>query len=60
MTVAEAAARLGIAPRTVRAQIATGRLAATKRGRDWDLTPATVERYRRDTLGKPGPKGGKP
>jgi hypothetical protein len=35
LTLAEAAAESKIAPVTLRAQIANGRLVATKRGRDW-------------------------
>jgi excisionase family DNA binding protein len=35
LTTTEAASRLGITPRRVRALIAAGRLAATRIGRDW-------------------------
>ena len=45
MTVNQAATILAIQPATVRQAIASGRLKATKRGRDWWLTPSEVERY---------------
>ncbi len=54
MTLNEAAARLGVSPITLRAQIANKRLKATKRGRDWFVGPAEVERYERESLGRPG------
>ena len=54
MTVAEAAASLGIAPATLRQQIANGRIRATKHGRDWWIPRREVERYRRENLGRPG------
>jgi hypothetical protein len=34
--------------------IKAGTLRATKRGRDWHITPAAVEAYRSGSLGKPG------
>ena len=46
MTLKEAAASLGLAVQTLRTQIKLGVLPATKRGRDWFVTPAAVERYR--------------
>ena len=42
----EAAKILGLAPSTLRHQIANGRLRARKVSRDWYLTPEEVERYR--------------
>ncbi len=51
MTVNEAAARLGVAASTLRVQIGKGKLRATKRGRDWDVLPREVERYRQESLG---------
>jgi excisionase family DNA binding protein len=54
MTTKEAATALGLKPVTIRAAIANGSLKATKRGRDWHITPAAVEAYRADSLGKPG------
>ena len=52
MTLIEAAERLGVVAATLRQQIANGKLRATKRGRDWWVTPAEVERYRQQSLGK--------
>ena len=54
MTLDEAAAALGLSTVTLRSQIANGRLRAVKHGRDWWLTPGEVERYRADSLGRPG------
>ena len=58
MTTAEAAARLGLAPATVRRQIEQGRIGARKVGRDWQVTPREVERYRAESLGRPGRRAG--
>ena len=54
MTTNEAATLLGLQPVTIRAAIKAGTLRATKRGRDWHITPAAVEAYRASSLGKPG------
>lgn len=51
MTTAEAAESLGITPHTVRVQIANGKLRARKVGRDYNIAPSEVERYRRASLG---------
>lgn len=60
MTLAEAAAALGMSPVTLRAQRANGRFAAEKVGRDWLTTPEEVERYRAASRGKAGrPEGAK-
>jgi Helix-turn-helix domain len=57
MTLVEAAAKLGIAPDTLRWQIHKGQLrGARKIGTTWWVTPGAVERYRRDHLGQMGPK----
>lgn len=48
MTVNEAAARLDVAPVSVRNAIARGKLAATKRGRDWWIEEADVDRYAKE------------
>lgn len=48
VTVNEAAELLGLAPVTLRIQIGKGKLRATKRGRDWWITPKEVERYRQE------------
>lgn len=54
MTTNEAAALLGLDPHTVRVQINRGKLRAERRGRDYWIKPAEVERYRATLLGKPG------
>lgn len=46
VTLVEAAAMLGVTPATLRQQIANGKLRARKVGRDWQVTPREVERYR--------------
>jgi excisionase family DNA binding protein len=56
MTLKEAAASLGLSPDSLRSQIRNDRLKATRRGRDWWVTPSAVEAYRRDHLGQMGPK----
>jgi excisionase family DNA binding protein len=58
VTLIEAGALLSVTPDTLRQQIARGRLRATKRGRDWSVTPREVERYHharriRGKAGKP-------
>jgi excisionase family DNA binding protein len=45
MTLKEAADRLGVAPSTLRVQLRNGKLRGVKRGRDWWITPAEVDRY---------------
>ena len=52
LTLAEAGDRLGLSAHTLRHQVAYGRLKATKVGKTWVTTPAEVERYRRESLGK--------
>lgn len=59
MTLAEAAALLGVTAGSLRHQIANGSLRATKRGRDWWVTRPEVERYRRESLGRPGRRAAK-
>ena len=46
MTLIEAAAILGTSPDNLRGAIARGSLRARKVGRDWQVTPTEVERYR--------------
>ncbi len=46
VTLIEAAALLGLDPSTLRWQIRKGKLKAKKVGRDWQVTPREVERYR--------------
>lgn len=48
MTLTEAAAILGVTADTLRQQIIRGKLKASKRGRDWWVTKAEVERYGRE------------
>lgn len=54
VTLAEAAEALGIAPVTLRAQAAHGKLRARLIGKTWVTTKAEVERYRREHLGQVG------
>lgn len=54
LTLAEAAARLGVAQSTLRNQVKAGRLQARKLGKTWITTGAEVERYRSESLGQPG------
>lgn len=51
LTVREAAERLGVSPTAVRQQIASGRLAAVKRGRSWWLDERMVQRMVRQPTG---------
>jgi excisionase family DNA binding protein len=60
VTLKEAAARLGVMPATLRQQIANGALQATKRGRDWWVTPAQLDAYRTRSLGRPGRRPNRP
>jgi excisionase family DNA binding protein len=59
MTLRQAAASLGVTPDSLRQAIARGALKAEKHGRDWWVTPFEVERYRRESLRRPGPKPGR-
>jgi len=43
----EASRQLGVAHDTLRAQIHRGKLLAVKIGRDWLVSQAEIERYRR-------------
>jgi hypothetical protein len=54
ITLAEAAAELGIASVTLRAAVGRGRLRARLIGKTWVTTRDEVERYRRESLGQPG------
>ena len=55
LTMAEAVEESGLAAQTLRAQIANGRLPATKRGRDWSIGRTALMNYMesRDTRGRP-------
>lgn len=57
MTLAEAATILGLSPDTLRWQVRNGKLKARKVGPIWTVTPAAVEKYRREHLGKRAPAG---
>lgn len=48
VTLIEAAAKLGTSPDNLRGAIKRGALKAVKHGRDWWVTEAEVERYRRE------------
>lgn len=48
MTLKEAATLLGTTPDNLRGAIARGALKASKHGRDWWVSKAEVERYRRE------------
>ncbi len=54
LTLAEAALRLGRSPSTLRHQVKAGRLRARLVGKTWVVSEREVERYRADSLGKPG------
>jgi excisionase family DNA binding protein len=56
MTIQEAAEKLGLADVTLRRQAVSGSLQAVKIGRDWLVTPAAVDAYRADHLGRRKPK----
>ena len=49
MTLTEAAELLGLAPSTLRHQIANGSFKAEKRGRDWWVSTREVYRYRKES-----------
>lgn len=54
LTLTEAARGLGVRTATLRAQIARGRLAAERRGRDWHITSTEYDRYKSEVqLGRP-------
>jgi excisionase family DNA binding protein len=54
LTLAQAGALLGVSPATLRSQVRNGRLRATLVGKTWVVTPDEVERYRVESLGRPG------
>jgi len=53
-TLNEAAELLGLAPSTLRHQTRNGKFDAFKMGREWFVTGAEVQRYRREHLRKDG------
>jgi excisionase family DNA binding protein len=56
LTLKEAAAELGVDPATLRQQIKAGALRGKRFGPVWTITRAELERYRREHLGRFGPK----
>lgn len=54
LTLAEAGDRLGLSASTLRNQVKRGRLHATLIGKTWVVTEREVERYRAESLGRPG------
>jgi len=56
LVLSEAAERLGLRPVTLRTQIKNGVLKARRLGSQYVVTEREVERYRREHLGKVGPK----
>lgn len=54
LTLAQAAAQLGLAASTLRVQVNKGKLKAELIGKTYVVTPAEVERYRRDHQGQIG------
>jgi hypothetical protein len=54
ITLAAAGALLGVSPATLRNQIHAGRLRGILVGKTWVVTPREVERYRAESLGRPG------
>jgi excisionase family DNA binding protein len=57
LTLAEAGDRLGLSASTLRTQVRRGRLRATMVGKTWTVTEREVERYRAESLGRPGRHG---
>lgn len=54
MTLREAAEELGVTAGMLRVQISNGRLRARKIGPIWTISRMELERYRRESLGRPG------
>jgi excisionase family DNA binding protein len=54
LTLAEAAARLGLSASTLRWQITNGKLKAVKVGPVWTVSERELARYQRDSAGQPG------
>jgi excisionase family DNA binding protein len=53
-TLAEAAAVLGLSAATLRNQIRNGRLRGRLVGKTWTVSERELERYRVESLGRPG------
>ena len=54
LTLAQAAARLGLSPSTLLTQVQRGKVRARKVGPIWTVSETEVERYRADSLGRVG------
>ena len=54
LTLAQAAAHLGLSPSTLRNQVKAGRLRARMVGKTWTISERECERYRTESVGKPG------
>jgi len=54
LTLAQAAEQLGLSPTTLRNQVLAGKLRAELVGKTYVVTPAEVERYRAERLGRIG------
>lgn len=64
LTASQAAARLGVTPRRVLALIKSGRLPASKFGRDWQIQESDLKQVKSRNPGRPRkllkPAGGNP
>jgi len=58
LTLAQAGALLGVSPATLRSQVRNGRLRAKLIGKTYVVPPREVERYRAESLGRPGRRHG--
>jgi excisionase family DNA binding protein len=54
LTLKEAAEMIGLSPQTLYLQVRRGKLAATKKGREFLVLRSEVERYDRETKGRSG------
>ncbi len=54
LTLKEAAELIGLSPQTLYLQVRRGKLAATKKGREFLVFKSEAERYARETKGKSG------
>ena len=54
LTLAQAAALLGLSPSTLRVQVGRGKLRARLVGKTWTVSEREVERYRAESLGRVG------
>ena len=54
LTLVEAASQLGLSASTLRHQVQLGRMHACLFGKTYVITDQELERYRADSLGRPG------